>query len=59
MSDDLSYRAAPDRTRINMEHERDVRFWTKELDVTEQQLRELVARHGLSPKKVREALQGR
>jgi hypothetical protein len=34
----------------------EVKHWTKELDVTEEQLRELVRQHGVSANKVRLAL---
>jgi hypothetical protein len=57
MSDNTTLRGDQDRTRINLEQEHEVRYWTKELGVTAEQLREAVQRAGLSTVgKVRQAL---
>jgi len=56
MSDDLNNRGAQDRSRINVNEPWDVKHWTKELGVTEEQLRELVRQHGVSAGKVRQAM---
>jgi hypothetical protein len=56
MADDKSDRRAPDRSRINLSEEYEVRYWTKALGVDEQQLRALVELHGNSADKVREAV---
>ena len=56
MSDDLKKRGAQDRSRINVNEPWEVKHWTKELGVTEEQLRELVRQHGVSADKVRLAL---
>jgi hypothetical protein len=56
MSDDLKKSGAQDRSRINVNEPWEVKHWTKELDVTEEQLRELVRQHGVSANKVRLAL---
>jgi hypothetical protein len=55
MSDDLKNRGAQDRSRINVNEPWEVKRWTKELGVTEEQLRELVRQHGISVDKVRQA----
>ncbi len=56
MSDDKTKRGAQDRSRINLSEKYEVHFWTKELGVTEERLRELVKQHGNSAEKIREAL---
>lgn len=40
----------------NLSEDYEVRYWTKELGVTEDRLRELVRQHGNSINKIREAL---
>jgi hypothetical protein len=52
MSDDLKNRGAQDRSRINVNEPWEVKHWTKELGVTEEQLRELVRQHGISADKL-------
>ena len=56
MSDDPNIRAPQDRSRINTEQDYEVRYWTKELGVSEEQLRQAVQRVGSSADKVREHL---
>ena len=57
MSDDTKLRGGQDRTRINLEQDHEVRYWTKELGVTAEELREAVKRAGSSTvEKVRQAL---
>jgi hypothetical protein len=56
MADDKSNRGAPDNKRIDIHDPNEVRHWTKSLGVTEQQLKEAVARVGTSAEKVRESL---
>jgi hypothetical protein len=56
MSDDKTQRGPRDRSRINLSEDYEVRYWTKELGVTEDRLRELVRQHGNSVEKIREAL---
>jgi uncharacterized protein DUF3606 len=56
MSDDLKNVGSPDRKLISLEEEHEVRYWTTALGVTEQRLRELVAKHGHSAEKIRQAL---
>ena len=57
MADSTSLRGGQDRTRINLSQEHEVRYWTKELGCTADELRRAVARAGSSSvEKVREAL---
>jgi Tfp pilus assembly PilM family ATPase len=57
MSDDTKLRGGQDRTRINLDQDHEVRYWTKELGVTAEQLRDAVKRAGSSTvEKVRAAL---
>ncbi|ANN80605.1 DUF3606 domain-containing protein [Bordetella flabilis] len=42
MSDDLKDRGPRDRSRISLEQEHELRYWTKELGVTPEQLRQAV-----------------
>jgi hypothetical protein len=46
MSDDLSKRGAPDRQRVNINEEHEVRYWTGALNVTPEQLRKAVKEVG-------------
>ena len=56
MADNLNERGPQDRTRININEDWEVRYWTKELGVSEDRLRELVKQHGVSADAVRRAL---
>jgi len=56
MSDDKSNRGSPDNRRIDVNDPNEIRHWTKSLGVTEEQLKEAVARVGTSAQKVRESL---
>jgi len=57
MSDDPKVRGEPDRSRINVNEEHEVRYWTKALDVTEGELRAAVDAVGPIAAKVREYFQ--
>jgi len=46
MADDRSKRGPADRSRINMGEEYEVRYWTKELGVSKQQLAQAVTKAG-------------
>ena len=48
MADDRSKRAEPDRSRINLAEAHEVRYWTREFGVTEEQLRAAIANLGSS-----------
>ena len=56
MADDTNIRGPRDRSRINTDQEYEVRYWTEELGVSEEQLRQAVQRVGSSADKVREHL---
>ena len=59
MSDDPNTRGEPDRSRINVNQEHELRYWTQALDVTEEELREAVRAVGASVSEVRESLRSR
>ncbi len=52
MPDDRENRGSPDRQRINMHEPHEVRYWTKKLGVTEQELTAAVKAAGTSAKDV-------
>jgi Protein of unknown function (DUF3606) len=56
MPDDLKQRGAQDRARISMTEEHEVRYWTKELGVTKEQLAAAVKKVGNSAEAVRREL---
>ena len=56
MSDNPSERGEPDRSRISLAQDHEVRYWTQALDCTEEQLREAVVAVGASVEAVRERL---
>src|SRR3981081_1985898 len=56
MSDDKSKRGSPDNRRIDIHDPNEVRHWTRSLGVTEEQLKDAVARVGTSADKVRGSL---
>jgi hypothetical protein len=58
MADDPNVRGPQDRARINVGQEHEVRYWTKALGVTEQQLRDAVRAVGPMAEKVRAHLKG-
>lgn len=56
MSDDLKNRGAQDRSRINVNETHELRYWSKELGVTDEQLCNAVQAVGVSATAVREHL---
>lgn len=56
MADDLSNRRPEDSSRISMEEEWEVRYWTRELGVSREELGRLVKKYGHSAVKVRQHL---
>ncbi|RRN78261.1 MULTISPECIES: DUF3606 domain-containing protein [Pseudoxanthomonas] len=56
MSDDRKEVGSPDRDRINLSEDYEVRYWTEALGVSEQQLREAVAAVGSTADAVRRHL---
>ena len=56
MSDDLQNRGPKDRSRVNVNEEWEVRYWTKEFGVSEEKLRQAVQQAGPSVETVRKVL---
>lgn len=56
MSDDKQNRGPADRARINVHEGYEVEYWSKQLGVTPDRLRELVSKHGVMAADVRRAL---
>ncbi|QWT20747.1 DUF3606 domain-containing protein [Bacillus sp. NP157] len=56
MSDDKNNRGPADAQRINVNEDYEVRYWTRELGISEEKLRDLVKRVGVMAKDVRAAL---
>lgn len=56
MADDKNIRGGQDRSRINLNEDYEVRYWTEALGVSRERLEELVREHGSSADKIREAL---
>lgn len=53
MADDKSIRGPADATRVNVNEEHELRYWTKTLGVSEEKLRSAVASAGVMAKDVR------
>jgi hypothetical protein len=56
MTDDKENRGEPDRSRINLSEDYEVRYWTERLGVTKEQLAVAVHKVGNSADAVRQAL---
>ncbi|GAB3414626.1 DUF3606 domain-containing protein [Massilia agilis] len=56
MADDLNQRGQQDRSRINMNEPWEVKYWTRELGVSQEELARAVAQAGNSVTAVREQL---
>jgi hypothetical protein len=56
MADDPTKRGTADRYRINVNEDYEVAYWTKELGVSADRLRQLVHKHGVMVADVRKAL---
>lgn len=56
MADDRSNRGSPDRDRINMNEDYEVRDWAKKLGVSEDELRQAVQKVGDRADAVRQHL---
>ncbi|MCX7318826.1 MAG: DUF3606 domain-containing protein [Hyphomicrobiales bacterium] len=56
MSDDRKNVGQPDRSKIAMHEEHEVRYWTKHLNVTKDQLQKAVDKVGNSAAAVRKEL---
>jgi hypothetical protein len=58
MADDPIRRHGQDGTRINVDQDREVRYWTRELGVSEEELKEAVRQVGTQVDSVRQHLAG-
>jgi Protein of unknown function (DUF3606) len=56
MADDKTNRGPQDRSRVSLSEDYEVRYWTKELGVSKDELARLVQQHGNSVEKLRQAL---
>ena len=56
MADDKNNTGSPDRDRINLEEDYEVRYWTQALGVSEEQLRQAVQQVGSTAEAVRRHL---
>jgi hypothetical protein len=56
MADDKSNRGPADRVRINIHEAYEVEYWSKELGISPDRLRELVGKHGVMAADIRKAL---
>ena len=56
MPDNKTIRGPKDRLLISLHEDYEVRYWTKALGVTKEELTELVKKHGHSAKKIRQFL---
>lgn len=56
MADDRNNRGEPDRSRINLSEDYEVRYWTEVLQVTGDELKQLVDEVGNSADAVRNRL---
>jgi len=56
MADDPKKRGEPDRSRISLSEEHEVRYWTQELGVSESRLRNVIGQVGNSVAAVRKHL---
>jgi hypothetical protein len=59
MADNLDNRGPADRSRVNVNETWEVRYWCKEFDCTENQLRAAVEEVGVSADAVRKKITGR
>lgn len=56
MSDDRTNRGPEDASRVNVNVDDEVRYWTQHLGVSEERLRQLVKDHGVSVEAIRAAI---
>jgi len=56
VSDDRANRDEPDRSRINLNEEYEVRYWREKLGITKEELVDAVRKVDDSPKAARELL---
>ena len=58
MPDNKTKRGGPDRSKINMSEDYEVKYWAKELGVTREELQKVVDKVGNSAAAVRKELGG-
>jgi Protein of unknown function (DUF3606) len=56
LGDDILNRGQPDRSKINMHEDFEVKYWTKHLGVTREELEKVVQKVGNSAKAVEKEL---
>ena len=56
MSDDKTKRGPQDRSRVTVNEDYERKYWSKELGVSEETLKELVKQYGPSVEKIRTAV---
>jgi hypothetical protein len=56
MADDTSKQGKPDQDRINVHEAWELKHWTKELGISEDELRDAVRLHGPMVKDIKKAL---
>jgi hypothetical protein len=56
MSDEVLKRGQPDRSRINMHEDYEIKYWTRHLGVTREELQRLVDKVGNAASAVRKEL---
>jgi hypothetical protein len=56
MGDDRTKPGEPDRSHINLDADFEVRYWSRKLRLTPNELQHMVAEHGNSVEKIRTAL---
>ena len=56
MTDNLTKRAQPDRSKINMKQDYEVHYWTKHLNISKEELQKVVDKVGSSAAAVRKEL---
>ena len=56
MSDDLNNKGQQDRSRINLQEDHEVRYWTQTLGLTKDELQRIVEKVGSSATAVRKEL---
>jgi hypothetical protein len=58
MADNTALRGEPDRSRINLNEDYEVSYWTEKFGISKEQLAAAVRKVGHSPDAVRRALGG-
>ena len=56
MTDNLTTREQPDRSKINMNHIHEVRYWTRHLNVSKEELQRAIEKVGNSAAAIRKEL---